>query len=131
VKAALLVPRPVPGRRVPTLVGAAVVGLALPVFLIAGFPVRGWALAAFLWAAAEALGRFLERLPIGADNLGSSAAVGLATPLRGLGVMIVLLVITTANKPVGVSAFVVYVLAYTLSLVISLIGYFTGGVSGQ
>ena len=31
-------PRPVPGRRVPALAGAAVIVLALPVFLVGGFP---------------------------------------------------------------------------------------------
>src|SRR5579864_7672289 len=54
-------PRPVPGRRVPTLAGAAVVVLALPVFLVGGFSVSGWALAAVLWAAGEALGLWLTR----------------------------------------------------------------------
>src|SRR5207253_1663678 len=49
-------PRPVPARRAPFLAGAGVVVLALPVVLAGGFPVAGWALAATLWAAAEALG---------------------------------------------------------------------------
>ena len=63
----LSTPRPVPGRRAPMLAGAGVVALALPVFLVAGFPLSGWALAAVLWAAGEALGIWLSRLPIGAD----------------------------------------------------------------
>ena len=36
-------PRPVPGRLVPALAGSAVVALALPVFVAAGWPLRGWA----------------------------------------------------------------------------------------
>lgn len=123
----LLTPRPVPGRRVPTLASAAFVALALPVFLAAGFPFGGWLLAAVLWVAGEALARSLGRLPTGADNIRSSAVVGLATPLRGLAVMIVLLVVTVANKPVGVSAFALYALAYTLSLAVSLVEYFSEG----
>jgi hypothetical protein len=122
----LSTPRPVPGRRIPTLAGAAVVALALPVVLVGGFSVAGWALAAVLWLAAEALGRFLGRLPTGADNLGSSALVGVATAFRGIGVMVVLLVVAVANKHVGVVAVVVYALAYSLSLGISLLEYFTG-----
>ena len=46
-------PRPVPGRLVPALAGSAVVALALPVFLAAGWPLRGWLLAATLWIAGE------------------------------------------------------------------------------
>jgi Gpi18-like mannosyltransferase len=122
----LSTPRPVPGRRAPALAGAGVVVLALPVFLVAGFPLGGWALAAVLWAAGEALGLWLTRLPIGADHLRSSGLVALAHSFRGIGVMIVLLVVTVANKDVGIAAVAVYALAYTLSLGVSLLEYFTG-----
>jgi Gpi18-like mannosyltransferase len=122
----LSTPRPVPGRRAPALAGAGVVVLALPVFLVAGFPLGGWALAAVLWAAGEVLGLWLTRLPIGADHLRSSGLVALAHSFRGIGVMIVLLVVTVANKDVGIAAVAVYALAYTLSLAVSLLEYFTG-----
>ncbi len=122
----LSTPRPVPNRRIPTYAGGAVVLLALPVVAVGGFSIAGWALAAVLWLAAEALGWFLGRLPTGADNLGSSALVGLATAFRGIGVMVVLLIVTVANKDVGVVAVVVYALAYSLSLGVSLVEYFTG-----
>ncbi len=129
MREALLTPRPVPSRRTSTLASGALIAVALPVFLAAGFPVGGWLLAAVLWVAGEALARGLGRLPTGADNIRSSAVVGLATPLRGLAVMIVLLVVTVANEPVGVSAFALYALAYTLSLAVSLVEYFSGGPS--
>ena len=119
-------PRPVPGRRAPALAGAGVVVLALPVFLVGGFPLAGWALAAVLWAAGEALGVWLARVPTGADHLGRSGMVAVAMAFRGIGVMVVLLAITVANREVGVAAVIVYALAYTLSLGISLIEYFTG-----
>ena len=122
----LSTPRPVPGRRIPALAGAGVVVLALPVFLVAGFPLAGWALAAVLWAAGEALAVWLARLPIGADNLGTSGFVALAHSFRGIGVMIVLLAVAVANKDVGIAAVAVYGLAYTLSLSVSLLTYFTG-----
>jgi hypothetical protein len=122
----LSTPRPVPGRRAPALAGAGVVVLSLPVFLVAGFPLGGWALAAVLWAAGEALAVWLGRLPIGADHLGFSGLVALAHSFRGIGVMVVLLVVTVADRHVGIAALVVYALAYSLSLGVSLLEYFGG-----
>ena len=100
--------------------------LALPVFLVAGFPLDGWALAAVLWAAGEALGLWLARLPIGADHLGFSGLAALAHSFRGIGVMVVLLIVTVANRDVGIAAVAVYALAFTLSLGVSLVEYFGG-----
>ena len=122
----LSTPRPVPGRRAPMLAGAGVVVLALPVFLVAGFPLGGWAIAAVLWAAGEALGLWLARLPIGADHLGFSGVVALAHSFRGIGVVIVLLVVTVADRDVGIAALGLYALAYSLSLGVSLVEYFSG-----
>jgi hypothetical protein len=122
----LSTPRPVPGRRAPALAGAAVVVLALPVFLVAGFPLGGWALAAVLWAAGELLGLWLARLPTGADHLGSSGLVALAHSFRGIGVMVVLAAVTIGDRHVGLAALAVYALAYSLSLGVSLLEYFGG-----
>jgi hypothetical protein len=122
----LSTPRPVPGRRAPTLAGAGVVVLALPVFLVAGFPVAGWALAAVLWAAGEALALWLAKLPTGADHLGTSGLVALAHSFRGIGVIVVLAAVTLGDRHVGLAALAVYALAYSLSLGISLVEYFGG-----
>ena len=122
----LSTPRPVPGRRAPALAGAGVVVLALPVFLVAGFPLGGWALAAVLWIAGELLGIWLNRLPTGADHLGSSGLVALAHSFRGIGVIVVLAAVTVANRDVGIAALAVYGFAYSLSLAVSLIEYFGG-----
>jgi hypothetical protein len=122
----LSTPRPLPGRRAPALAGAGLVLLALPVFLVAGFPVAGWALAAVLWVAGEVLAVWLSRLSTGADHLGSSGVVALAYALRGIGVVVVLLAVTLADRDVGVAALAVYALAYTLALGVSLVEYFSG-----
>ncbi len=122
----LSTPRPAPGRRVPALAGAGVVVLALPVFLVASFPLAGWALAAVLWAAGEALAVWLGRLPIGADHIGMSGLVALAHSFRGIGVMIVLIAVTVGDRHVGLAALAVYALAYSLSLGVSLLEYFAG-----
>ena len=52
----LRTPRPVPGRLLPAIGGALVLLLALPVFLIAGWRISGWALGAVLWLAMQAFG---------------------------------------------------------------------------
>ena len=122
----LSTPRPVPGRRVPMLAGAGVVVLALPVFLVAHFPLGGWALAAVLWAAGEALAVWLGKLPTGADHLRTSGLVALAHSFRGIGVIVVLAAVTLANRHVGIAALAVYALAYSLSLAVSLVEYFAG-----
>ena len=122
----LSTPRPVPGRRAPALAGAGAVGLALPVFLVAGFSLAGWALAAVLWAAGEALSLWLGRLPTGADHLGTSGLVALAHSFRGIGVMVVLVAVTIGDRDVGLAALAVYALAYSLSLGVSLVEYFGG-----
>ena len=100
--------------------------LALPVFLVAGFPLGGWALAAVLWAAGEALAWWLSRLPTGADHLRSSGLVALAHSFRGIGVIVVLAAVTLASRHVGIAALAVYALAYSLSLGVSLVEYFGG-----
>jgi len=122
-------PRPAPGRRLPTLAGAAVIVLALPVCLVGGFPLSGYALAAVLWVAAEALGLWLARIPTGADHLGASGFVAVGMAFRGIGVMVVLLAVTLGNRDVGVTALIVYALAYSLSLAISLVEYFGGSAA--
>lgn len=127
--ALLSTPRPEPGRRVPVLAGAAVVVLALPVCLVGGFPLAGWALAAVLWVAAELLGVWLGRIPTGADDLRKSGLVAIGMAFRGIGVMVVLLAVTVSSRDVGVTALVVYVLAYSLGLGVSLVEYFAGQAS--
>lgn len=100
--------------------------VALPVVLIGGFSIAGWAIAAVLWAGGEALGFWLARVPTGVDRLRQSALVALAMSFRGIGVMVALLAITVADRRLGLVAVVVYALAYTLSLAVSLVEYFLG-----
>ena len=65
----MLTPRPMPERRLPVVAGGALVALALPIFAIAGWGLRGWALGAVLWAASQALGLLFARFGIGEPNL--------------------------------------------------------------
>lgn len=118
-------PRPVPGRLAPALAGTAVIVLALPVFAVAGWPLEGWLLAAVLWAAAQALGLVLTRLPLGDDNLAASGVRGIGMGLRAFVVGIPLVAVAATDERVGLAAALLYVLAYTVELAISLATYFT------
>lgn len=117
-------PRPVPGRLAPMLAGSALIVLALPVFAIAGLSLRGWALAAVLWVAAQGLAFLLTRLPMDAGNLAASGVRGIGMSFRAFIVGIPLVAVTVADAKVGVAAAVLYALAYSLELAVSLITFF-------
>ena len=117
-------PRPVPSRLAPVLAGASVIVLALPVFAVAGFPLAGWALGATLWIVAQLLGLVLTRLRLGAGNLAHSGVVGIGMSFRAVAVMAVAIAVATVDAQVGVAAALLYALAYTLELLVSLALYF-------
>jgi hypothetical protein len=117
-------PRPIPNRVAPIAAGAAVIALGLPVFAVAGWPLRGWALGAILWVVAQALGLLLSRLELGADNLAASGVRGVGMMFRPVAVMVVVIAVAASNAEVGVSAGLLYALAYSLELGISMLAYF-------
>lgn len=117
-------PRPMPGRLVPALAGTGVVVLALPVFVAAGWPLRGWLLAATLWVAAELFALLLARLPLGTGNLAAAGMRGIGTSFRAIAIGIPLVAVTVADERVGLAAAVVYALAFTVELAVSLLEYF-------
>jgi hypothetical protein len=119
-------PRPAPSRLVPALVGGAVVALALPVFLVAGWRVSAWALAAVLWVAAQAFGALLTRLRLGADSLAGSGVVGIGMTFRPVAVMVVVIAVAASDATLGLAAGLLYALAYTAELAVSLALYFGG-----
>jgi hypothetical protein len=106
------------------LAGSALILLALPVFAIAGWPLRGWALAAVLWIAAQALAYLLTRLPLDAGNLAASGARGIGMSFRAFIVGIPLVAVTVADSSVGLAAALLYAFAYTLELAVSLVTFF-------
>ena len=53
-------PRRPPDAVLPAVAGSAVVVLALPVFLLAGWRIQGWALGAVLWFGAQGFGLLLR-----------------------------------------------------------------------
>ena len=122
-------PRPTPSQTAPLLAGAAVVGLALPIFLAAGWPLAGWLAGAVLWAASRLLAVLLTRLRPGDGNLAAGAVVGFGMTFRALAVMVVIVALAATDARLALAATLVYALAYTLELGTSLALYFGGGAS--
>ena len=112
-----------PSRLLPALAGSLVVVVALPIFALAGWPLAGWALAAVLWFGALALGELLTRLRGDGGNLAAAGVMGIGMSFRALAVGIPLVAVTVTNEQVGLSAALLYALAFTLSLGLSLASY--------
>jgi hypothetical protein len=119
-------PRPLPSRIGPTVAGGTIIALALPIFAIAGWPLQGWALAAVLWAAAEIFTLVLARLPNSPDNLAAAGMRGIGTTSRGLLVGVVLVIVTVSNETVGLTAAILYAIAFTAELGVGVATYFGG-----
>ena len=122
----VLSPRPMPERRLPVIAGGAVVALALPIFLVAGWPVRGWLLGAVLWVASQLLGVLFNRVGIGEPNLRGSGVVAFGMMARGILLMIVAVAVAATNPALALAGALVYAVAYSVELGLSLTIYFSG-----
>lgn len=117
-------PRPMPGRLLPALAAAGVLVLALPVFVAADLPLEAWVIASVLWLAGEALGLLLARLGTGADKLAASGVVGIGMTLRSVAVGVVLIAVAASDARLGLTAAILYVIAFTIEFAVSLLAYF-------
>ncbi|MBJ7469961.1 MAG: hypothetical protein JHD16_01605 [Solirubrobacteraceae bacterium] len=100
-------------------------GVALPVFLVAGFPMLGWLTAAVIWIAWRAIGEWTDRKArdIGTSNPGKFAGIA-AGSMIGRGWMMGLILITVGlltNDETGLSAALLCVVLFTSSFVVKLI----------
>jgi hypothetical protein len=109
---------------VPVAAGATVIALALPVFLLAGWRVAGWAIAAVLWLGMQALGLLLARIRPSADNLAASGVLAFGMMGRVLAVLIVLVAVAATDRGLALAAVLVYALAYTAELTVSVASYY-------
>ena len=127
----LSTPRPVPSQLPPLLAGAAVVALALPVFVAAGWPLAGWVIGAVLWAASRLLALLLTRLKPGDGNLAAGGVVGFGMTFRAIAVMVVVLALAATDARLALAVMLLYALAYTLELAVALALYFSGEPTGK
>jgi hypothetical protein len=95
-----------------------VIGLALPVFIVSGWSLRGWAIAAVLWIGVHGFELLIART-------GSKPQVQVfGMFFKSVGVLVVLLATVAADRHAGLAALVTYALAYTCELGLSLVTYF-------
>jgi hypothetical protein len=119
-------PRPTPNRLLPALGGALVLLVALPVFLIAGWRLAGWGLGAVLWAAMQGVNVLLARLQERTGNLAAAGVQGFGLFFKTLGLLVVLIAVAATDARLAVAAALVYALAFTFELGLSLFAYFGG-----
>ena len=93
-------PRPEPSHLLPAAGSALVIALALPVFLVSGWSLAGWGLAAVLWLGVHAL------------------------LFKSIGLLVVLFTALATDRGLAVAAALTYGLAYTFELGLSLAFYF-------
>jgi len=120
----MLASHPVPHGNRPIIASGIVVAAALPLFLIAGWPLAGWGIAAVLWVAAQLVGRVIRRMPLGVDNVPTSGVDAMGRMVRTITVGVVLVAVTVADQSVGLSAALVYAVAFSVEFGMSLASYF-------
>ena len=116
-------PRPMPSIVIPIVAGSLVIALALPIYLVAGWRLGGWAIAATLWVGSQAFSYLLARLRA-KGNLVASGAAAFGMMFRAIAVMVVVLAVAVSDPHLGLAAAITYALAYTLELGLSLVAYF-------
>jgi hypothetical protein len=110
----------------PVAAGALAVAFALPLFVLAGWRIEGWALGAVLWLASQALGLLFDRIGINEPTLRGSGVVAFGMMTRGIVLMLAALAVAVSDPRLAVAGALVYAMAYTLELVFSLLLYFGG-----
>jgi hypothetical protein len=115
----------------PAAAGAIVIAVALPLFLLAGWRVTGWAIGAVLWLGSEALGWVLTRLQRQTGNLAAAGVVAFGMLFRAIAVMVVVFAVAVSDKWLGLAAALTYAAGYSATLGLSLIVYYTGSEAGS
>ena len=123
-------PRQSPPALLPAAAGGIVLAVALPIFLLAGWRVSGWAIGAVLWLGSEALGLVLTRLQSRTGNLAAAGVVAFGMLFRGIAVMVVVFAVAVSDKWLGLAAALTYAAAYSATFGLQLVTYSTGPKAG-
>jgi hypothetical protein len=123
-------PRTAPPALLPAVAGGIVIAVALPIFLLAGWRVTGWAIGAVLWIGSEALGWVLTRLRSRTGNLAAAGVVAFGMLFRAIAVMVVVFAVAVSDKWLGLAAALTYAAGYSATFGLQLIAYFTGPQAG-
>ncbi|HEU4657745.1 MAG TPA: hypothetical protein VFR97_09480 [Capillimicrobium sp.] len=100
-----------------------VLAVALPVFIVAGWPVAGWGAAAFAWIAWRLIAHWTDRKAEATDDLKKMAGIMTASMIgRGWLVALTILAIglgvsDEAGLAAGVLLFAVFTVSFTASFV--------------
>jgi hypothetical protein len=119
-------PRPEPGHLLPAAAGTLLLALALPVFLVTGWPLAGLGLAAALWLAVHAIDLFLGQARRQTGSLAASGVQAFGLFFKSIGLLVVLFAALATDPDLAVSAALAYALAYTAELGLSVALYFGG-----
>jgi hypothetical protein len=117
-------PRPEPNHLLPAASGTIAIALALPVFLVVGWPLGGWGLAAVLWIAVHAIDVFLVQARKRTGSLAASGVQAFGLFFKSIGLLVVLFAALATNPHLAVAGALTYALAYTAELGLSLVLYF-------
>ena len=114
-----------PNHLLPAAAGTVIVLLLLPVFLILGWSITGWGLAAVLWLGLHGIDFFLARLRNDHDGgARNSAMQAFGLLFKLLVLLVVLFAALSRSQDVALTAALTYGLAYTFELGLSLSTYF-------
>ena len=116
-------PRPAPNVVLPAIGGAVAIAVALPVYVVAGWRLEGWVLAAVLWLGSQAFGYLLLRLRTH-GNMAAAGLAGVGMMTRAIAVMLVAFAVAVSDPWLGLAAAITYAFAYTVELLLSLVSYF-------
>ncbi len=117
-------PRPEPNHVMPALGSGLIILFALPVFLLVGWPLAGWGIAAVLWVAVHAIDVVLHRTRGNTGSLAASGVQAFGLFFKSIGLLVVLVAALAASPHLAIAAGLTYALAYTFELGLSLVGYF-------
>jgi hypothetical protein len=114
-----------PDHLLPAAGGTVVLALLLPVVVLVGWSIAGWALAALLWLGLHVLDLFVVRARSKPGSSPVSSGIqAFALLFKLIALLVVLFAALAANRDLALTTALTYGLAYTFELGLSLATYF-------